>query len=91
MEEGFFFFLEILVIKSTEPLGSKCIFTLPCMLIGIGRTREKAASSAVENSFLLASDFFVGLHFLTVQLLQFPVSKSQAELLKSKGFMLLFC
>lgn len=65
MEEGFFFFLEILVIQGTEPLGTKCIFTLICVLIGNGRTREKKLLplQLKPDSFLLASDCFCWFTF----------------------------
>lgn len=70
MEEGLFFFLEILVIKSTEPLGSKCMFILPCMLMGDGRIREKKLLPLqLKTVSTWLQTVFVGLHFLTVQIL----------------------
>lgn len=60
-----FFFLEILVINSTEPLSTKCIITLACTLMGNGGTRdEKSLPLQVRTDrFLLASEHFCRFTF----------------------------
>lgn len=60
MKDGFFFFLEIPDINSTEPLGTKCIITLPCTLMGNGGTRhQKLLPLQVKSDrFLLAPEQF---------------------------------
>jgi len=54
-----FFFLEILVIDSTEPSGRKGIITLPCVLMdNQGARDQKLLALQLKTVFLLASEHF---------------------------------
>lgn len=57
MEDGLFLFLEIPDINSTEPLGTKCIITLPCTLM-YTRHQKLLPLQVKSDRFLLALEQF---------------------------------